>query len=90
MYWALNDDLLAAYTRRHSNPIVLSDGAMRRASGFLHLYDFGLLKPTLRLRAGQDVQGVFGTVHLACTVVEVAGLDICLALPRSGFKTDVA
>jgi hypothetical protein len=82
MYWALNDELLLAYTRGPLNSMGLSAGVWRSASGFHQCYDFYLLAPAPHLRPGQLVQGVFGAVGLTCAIVEVEGLAICLAIPR--------
>lgn len=82
MYRALTDELLAAYTRQHPNSVELSEGIWRQASGLYHSYDFTLLAPAPHLRPGQQVQGAFGAVRLACTIVEVERLALCLAIPR--------
>lgn len=82
MYRAVTDELLTAYTHEHPHPLMLSEGVLRKTSGFYHLYEFGLSEPVPHLRPGQDVLGVFGAIQLACTVVEVQGCSVCLALPR--------
>ena len=82
MYRAGNDDLLAAYRREHQHPLVLSEGVLKKSAGLFSLYEFHLLEPALHLRPGQEVQGVFGSVHLDCTIVENDGLALCLALRR--------
>lgn len=50
MYWALNDELLAASTSAHLARLVLSEGVLNRTSGLSHWYDFTLRDPAPHLR----------------------------------------